>query len=328
MQLYNSTAAQSIGGGRITACSRLLSSPGLVFKVAKKLSQVQDIRQEFEYMDRLSRLRTSQPQLFKIPLPLAFEHGHCRIESAGLEDNARRLSIRDLQVDFKALGASLYARYAMERIASLPDSLSAALLKEYATHHANEAIVLCQLYFGKKEPMKRRLFVDSRNFPLDVTSYERLASSTQCRLPHVAIVSHEMGRMLASVQVAGFDGRGIKFVLAGSSGRQDDMQEQQEVLRSHGHAAEEKAPWSFHVYHFSRMSALSGCVGADAQLLATAFFLNDLYFPRPRPRAKLYEQFKAGWYRMLSWGHHVHVADLFFDMIEAIQARRDTGIST
>ena len=279
-------------------------------------------------MDSLSRLRRSQPQLFKIPLPLAFEYKGCRVESAGFEDNARRLFVKDLTVNLRALGSFLYARYAMERIAPLPDHLSAALLKEYAVHHTNEAIILCQLYFGKKEPMRRRLFVNSRNFPLDLSSYERLAYSTQCRLPSAAVVVHEMGRMLGSVQVAGFDGRGIKFVLAGSSARQDDMQEQQEVLQAHGHATEKKAPWSFHVFHFSKMSALSGCVAADAQLLANAFFLNDLYFPRPRPRAKLYEQFKAGWYRMLSWGHHVDVADLFFDMIEAIQARRDAGMST
>jgi len=132
---------------------------------------------------------------------------------------------------------------------------------------------------------------------------------------------------MGSVQVAGFDGRGIKFVLAGSSGRQHDTQEQQEVLQSHGLATEAKAPWSFHVYHFNKMSALSGCVATDAELLAKAFFHNNMYFPCPRPRAKLYEQFKSGWYRMLSWGHHVDVADLFFDMIEAIQARRDAGMS-
>lgn len=195
----------------------------------------------------------------------------------------------------------------MERINNLPRELSQALLGEYYPQHQDKEVVLCRLYLGKESSINRSRFFNSRNFPIDLEAYNWLVRNTDSRLSDASVVAEELWRMLATSYVAGYDGRDIEFVLAGSSGREHDRREAQATPKAYrmegGNGDDDDNSWAFHTFDFNQVRALTGDVEADVALLAEAFFLNDPYFPRSRPGVKLYEASKRGWYRMLSAGH-------------------------
>ncbi len=61
---------------------------------------------------------------------------------------------------------------------------------------------------------------------------------------------------------------------------------------------------------------------ADVQPLVDSFFVNDPYYPRPRPSDALYAAFKSG-YRSAFYASVVPLADRFLEAIESEQAARD-----
>lgn len=326
--------AVPIGAGGFGACFQVPSNSGIAFKVVKNSEHARDIQQEFHFMTLIKHHRSRQPQLFLIPYPLAFQDArHINQDESQLtprktviparnDPYLQQLQVRELDSSFAELAAN-HAVYAMERINNLPGNLSQVLLRQYCPQQQDKEVVLCRLYLGKESPINRSRFFNSRNFPIDLAAYQWLARSSDCGLPIASVVAEQMGRMLGTIHAAGYDGRDIEFVLAGSSGREHDRQETQAAVKAceMDGGNDDHASWAFHTFDFNQTRALTGDVEADAALLAEAFFLNDPYFPRPRPGEELYEAFKYGWYQMLSARHDIEVAHAFFRAIEKRQAK-------
>lgn len=291
-----SPTALPIGAGGFGAVYTLHSNDSIAFKVVKndKEEHQQFLEAEFTMMCSTYAHRSKRPQSFSIPAPMAYRN-------RGSASHTQPTHLAAIEGAFTEL-ASSNAVYAMQRIPSLPKSLSQALLEKYAPLHLDKQIVLSRLYMGRETPINRSRFFNSRNFPIDRPCYDALRNtSTGHVLPTSAALAFDMGCMLATIHSAGFDARDVEFVLAGGS--QPDS-------------------CGLHALDFNQMRPLNKEPAHDVPLLVESFFLNDPYFPRPRADDCLFESFRAGYFEMLDPGLAT-LSPAFFEEIAGEQARRD-----
>lgn len=306
-------SATPMGAGGFGSVHFLKTEPEVAWKVVQNQSEEHrcHLYNEFNMINAVYTAR--QPKLFRIPAPYAYTHLASEPEVTSSCIDAPRIGLRITELN------SSNATYAMERIPSLQTELSSTLLTKVAPQHADKQVVLCRLYFGRDGPVRSSRFFNSRNFPIDADTYELLRTSVDPSLPSKTTVAIEMGRMLASLHTGGFDGRDVEYVLAGASGRSSDIEEQasQLCLYDKSVLARPPATWAFWTFDFNQMRRVS-----SERSSADSFFLNDPYYPRPRPRPTepLYEAFKAGYLQMPTPDR---MANKFFDEIERRQMLRD-----
>ncbi|KAI9660198.1 MAG: hypothetical protein M1831_003505 [Alyxoria varia] len=324
----DSNLAKPAGAGGFGAIYTLTehgerSPDQLAFKVVKNESKehAMYLQDEFEMMVRAYLTlnnNQSESTLFRIPIPVAFsrppaEQAVATVKSSGLAV-VNRLS--DAQpVQFHKLRPK-NAVYAMERIPAMAEAISQRILNKFSPQHTPEQyqIIMCRLYLGRLEPIRRTRFFNSRNYPLDLPGYEWLSDlngDSNTTLPSATVVAEEMGKALGTINVAGYDGRDIEFVLAGSNSS------------SHDDNARRNQQWGFYVFDFNQMPPIPTDTEKAAELLRDMFFLNDPYYPRPIPENPLYEAFKRGYHNAINGTEADARARSFFRMIEECQAQRD-----
>jgi hypothetical protein len=154
------------------------------------------------------------------------------------------------------------------------------------------------LYFGKTlAQSKHSKFLNSSNFPIDVSRYRSLLE----RFPGGKLASLEevtagMGEMLSKIHwVVGYDGRDIEFVMAGNG---------QNSVRNY-------------VIDFNQMRRFDAKT-TSIQLLVDSFFVNDPYYPRPKPEDSLYQTFRKAYLQACPVQHRARAWE-FLDTIEAQQ---------
>ncbi|KAF7347488.1 hypothetical protein MVEN_01505000 [Mycena venus] len=147
------------------------------------------------------------------------------------------------------------------------------------------------------------------NFPLDQLRYEGLRAAIaavnhaddepESDLPTAAEVAHAMGTMLAHLHFVGrVDARDVEWVLGGD-GYGDHL---------------------FRVIDFNQTRIFDPALGVE--VLIDAFFINDPYYPRPRPNDALYQEFKAG-FLMACPNEAAGLDQAFINGIERKQAQKD-----
>ncbi|KDR65770.1 hypothetical protein GALMADRAFT_162381 [Galerina marginata CBS 339.88] len=309
-----------IGKGSFGAVSVLSGRP-VAFKHVLNPSRTSELKDEFEMLSSLYEFCNSG-SFFVIPRPLAYYDPEISTDfcsantgSPSTPNTRRWQTNRPLVVksDFSALKLDS-AAYAMERVLPLPLSVGLFIRQLFYPSGHETAILpsICRLYFGKviADSDRPSRFFNSANFPLDVARYTQLANvlakDPQDDYPTVDEIAHGMGEMLGRLHSQGYDARDIEFVMGGAS----------------------FSGVAMHVFDWNQMRRWSKTV-VDVHLLVEAFFVNDPYYPRPRPEDQLYQNFCVGYMAQYPQDStsdaQIRLAEVFLREIEAEQARRTSA---
>ncbi|EIM82773.1 uncharacterized protein STEHIDRAFT_64298, partial [Stereum hirsutum FP-91666 SS1] len=159
---------------------------------------------------------------------------------------------------------------------------------------------MCRLYLGKI--LRPSQSIGSMiNFPIDIARYTTLLRVFEGgELIGLDQVAGGMGEMLGRIHwVAGYDGRDIEFVMAGSG-----------------------LGVRYYVIDFNQMRRFDREEWqSNVEGLIDAFFSNDPYYPRPVTRDPLYQAFRTA-YLAACPQEYEDGAKAFLDGIEAEQLKR------
>ncbi|KAF8903877.1 hypothetical protein CPB84DRAFT_1773605 [Gymnopilus junonius] len=295
-----------IGSGSFAT---VFASPGrpLVFKVAHVVENTPQVEKEFNSLHSVYNLCNSD-SIFAIPRALAFYDPQTE-NLLFFPPSPGRGRLRDARRPFNFeffAGLPSRACYVMDRASPLPLRIAQVVLAKFYSDRARASDapvpLMCRLYFGKE--LRPSAFVNSNNFPIDVTRYDALRLERQDELMSKEEVASGMGEMLSGIHWnAGYDARDIEFVMAGSP---------------------EAATVRLYVIDFNQMRPFDKSSG-DVAELADAFFSNDPYYPRPAQNAPLYIAFKEMY--LSSCPSELRArATLFLQTIEARQAARGEAV--
>ena len=145
---------------------------------------------------------------------------------------------------------------------------------------------------------------------LDRSALRRLSDAAV--IPPLTVIAENMGFLLSSLHWVGqVDGRGIKYVLAGSSSAFG-------AISFYALNFDRSAPFTLQQ---TSTASLPDRVREIFEKLGRAFLDNNLYCPKARLDDPIYQAFREGY---LSREHeHEEKARLFLKVVEAVQGERD-----
>lgn len=297
-------APTSIGAGSFATVYSVRGIP-FVFKVTHFRNRTDELRAEFNALHTLYTLCNSD-SLFAIPRAIAC-YDPATDELIRFPSSPLLGRVRDPR---PIVDSSLFTNehfdapaYVMDRAHVLPTQIRSSVRDLFYNEHARNQHVqpprMCRLYLGKI--LRPSQFVNSINFPIDVARYTTLLRRFDGgELIGLYEVAGGMGEMLGRIHwVAGYDGRDIEFVMAGSG-----------------------IGVRYYVIDFNQMRRFDQEEWqSNVQGLVDAFFSNDPYYPRPVPHDNLYQAFRAA-YLAACPQEHENGAQAFLDRIEAEQLKR------
>ena len=320
----------AIGRGSFAIVS-ILSGRPIAFKHVISLTRTPELKTEFEALCSIYDFCNTN-SFFALTRPLAYYDPQVPTSFFSPDSspiNVGRTRVRRPRVvesDFKVLGLDS-AAYAMDQVLPLPLSTASVIRQLFYPPGQETATLpsLCRLYFGKvieTAPGRPRLFFNSANFPLDVSRYRRMVEALDVLdYPTVDDIVYGMGEMLGRLHWrGGYDGRDIEFIMGGASfsGVAMHVIDFNQVSR-HSTPSTPKADPYLKMRPWSRKRE-------EVNQLVQSFFINDPYYPRPRPQDPLYQKFCRGYtdaYPKES-EEAVELAATFLRAIEVEQATRDS----
>ncbi|RPD62716.1 hypothetical protein L226DRAFT_324399 [Lentinus tigrinus ALCF2SS1-7] len=298
-----------LGAGSFATVYAISGGP-VAYKRVHNIDEASTLQDEYEMLDKIYWCCNTDYSFFGIPRALAYNNPLVEPDDGGFitTDTAasspfcklkpRRRSDRPT-VTRKLMSVFDAPTYAMDRVHALPWDVRVFLKDKFFPPAVQVGPALCRLYFGKTLSNDTPKFVNSSNFPLDVHRYGVLRTYMP-ELPPAEEVAEGMGEMLGWMHNrAGADARDVEFVLGGDGA----------------------GGYTFFVIDFNQVRKWSKCV-EDVVDLVQPFFVNDPYYPRPRPNDPLYQAFRSGY--LEQYGTHTRsIGIAFLDAIEREQASRD-----
>lgn len=296
----------SIGSGSFATVYSLRGIP-FVFKVTHLPDRSDELRAEFHALQTLYTLCTSN-SMFAIPRAIAFYDPASKelIKFSPSPAIGRVRGPRPIVDSGLFINENFDApAHIMDRAHVLPTQIRSFIRDSFYNTLARsqnvEPLRTCRLYFGKVLCPSQ---FDSINFPIDAARYTFLLNHfNRGELLGLNEVAGGMSEMLGRIHwIAGYDGRDIEFVRAGSG-----------------------MGVRYYVLDFNQMSRCPQELWqSNIRSLVDAFFSNDPYYPRPVPQDRLYQAFRAA-YLVACPGEYETGAHTFLNGIEAEQAKTSLG---
>ncbi|KIM47499.1 hypothetical protein M413DRAFT_6825 [Hebeloma cylindrosporum] len=313
---FNPECKISIGMGSFATAFILAGRP-VAFKNVISSGRTPELKAEFEALRHFYDV-CNDDSFFALPRPLAYYDPAVPTSfvSADVSPIPKGRSRRHALVyegDFKALELDR-AAYAMDQVLPIPLSIARNIRKLFYPEGQEKATVpcLCRLYFGKEietTPLGGRpsRFFNSSNFPLDVSRYTRIMEAAPDEY-HLSVddIVYGMGDMLGRLHwLGGYDGRDVEFVMGGAS---------ISGITVYTIDFNQLRPWSREKN--------------EIHLLVEAFFINDPYYPRPRPEDARYQKFCLDYLEAYpkESKEATELAQSFLHAIETEQAKRDSAV--
>ncbi|KAI9727345.1 MAG: hypothetical protein M1828_006965 [Chrysothrix sp. TS-e1954] len=265
----------------------------VAFKVLRRAEQAPALAAEYTAASTIHASTFASAPKFTIPKPIGIFH------PAGEErppDLPKESSSGDITQHSSSCASDVFeelaptrAAYAMDRIPLLPTSLSDALLSLCDPLKQRTPLTMCRLLFGQ-DPSRSAVPWHSWNFPININIYKWLRFKVpSAALPEPTVIAAGMGQIMAKVHNAGYDCRGVEFTLAGSP--------QKSTRTDHSEPLQmgTKCEWGLYAFDFDQMSRLPNTLNEQINLMGTAFFSDDPFFPQPRSGDDLYESFKSAY---------------------------------
>lgn len=300
-------APTKIGSGNFATVYSVRGIP-FVFKVIHFPDRTDELRAEVSALHTLYTL-CNHDSMFAIPRPIAY-YDPATDEFVLLPTSPGLGRAQDPR---PVINGNLFTNagfnapaYAMDRAHVLPTQISSSVRDLFYNDEARSQTIepprMCRLYLGKI--LRPSESVNSMiNFPIDIARYTTLLRVFEGgELIGLDQVAGGMGEMLGRVHwVAGYDGRDIEFVMAGSG-----LGVRYYVLDFNQMRRFDREGWQ-----------------SNVQGLIDAFFSNDPYYPRPVTRDHLYQAFRTA-YLAACPQEYENGAEAFLDGIEAEQLKRSS----